>query len=248
MSKLHEILAVEGSLEKAAHKLMKESLHTLDKESLFKGQVRKLEMFREEDKNSEITDYQELTTTVDENLDYLVKPLSKWLDAIYTKDSGNQLATSDLYVEGRFIAPNVPATFLLGLEKKLSEIRRVYEKIPTLEPGINWIPDEQNRPGIFKAEHSTVQMKSRKDPEFRTVAEATDRHPAQVVQVERTVDVGRYVTQLYSGKMTPLEKAERLERIDTLLNATKQARMKANSVEITNESIGEEIFNFINKG
>jgi len=248
MSKLHEILAVEGSLETAAKKLIKESLHTLDKESLFKGQVRKLEMFREEDKASEITDYQELTTTVDENLNYLVKPLTKWLDTVATKDATNQKAVADLVVEGKTLATGVPATFLLGLEKKLAALREVYIKIPTLEPGINWLADEQNRPGVFKAEHSIVQMKSRKDPEFRTVAEATDKHPAQVVQVERTVDVGRYVTSTYSGKMTPLEKAKKLERIDTVLNAAKQARMQANNIEIVKFNVGNAVIDFINKG
>ena len=245
MTKLHEILAVEGSLETAAKKLIKESLHTLDKESLFKGQVRKLMMFREEDKASEITDHQELTTTVDENLDYLVKPLGKWLDAVATKDATNQKAISDLVVEGKTIAHGVPATFLLGLEKKLNSLREVYEKIPTLEPGINWLPDVQNRPGIFKAEHDIVQMKARKDPEFRIVAEATTEHPAQVAQIERTVDVGRYVTTNYSGKMTPLEKAKRLERLDTFLNAT---RMKANNIDIVKFNIGEAVLDFINKG
>ena len=70
-TKLHEILAVETSKEKAANKLIKESLHTLGKESLFSGQVRRLEMFRKEDENSETTEYQELTSTVDENIDYL---------------------------------------------------------------------------------------------------------------------------------------------------------------------------------
>ena len=43
--KLHELLAVEGGLEKTAKKLIAESKRTLDKPNLFSGSLRKLEMF-----------------------------------------------------------------------------------------------------------------------------------------------------------------------------------------------------------
>lgn len=248
MTKLHEILAVEGTKEKVVNKLLKESLHTLNKETLFSGAVRKLEMFREEDKNSENTDYQELTTTVDENLEYLIKPISEWLDVVFTKEKTNQEARADLVVNGQTLGTNIPATFLLGLETKLVKIREVYEAIPTLLPGTKWIPDNQNRNGVFIAAHDTVQMKSKKDPEFRVVVEATPHHPAQVEKVDRTLDVGRYVTTLYSGRMTPLEKANRLTRIDELLSAVKSARMRANNVNIITDNIGNTLLDFINKG
>lgn len=247
MSKLHELLAVESALEKAANKLMKESLHTLDKENLFNGQIRRLEMFRAEDKNSETTEYQELTTTVDENIDYLVGPLSNWLDAVLQKEKTNQTAIADLILQdGTTIAQNVPATFLLGLEKKLTHIRSIYEKIPTLIPGIKWEKDEQERVGIYRAANDLVQMKTRKDPEFRVAYEATEHHPAQIVQVDRVMDVGKYITTSYSGRMAPVEKAERLKRIDELLRATKKARMRANSVEVQKGKIGQAMFNYIN--
>lgn len=247
-AKLHEVLAVEDSNKKAANKLIDESMRTLNKDSLFSGQVRKLEMFREEDKNSETTDYQELTTTVDENLDYLVKPVAAYWNTVGTKDATNQQAKAALIVEGKVLGENLPATFLLGLESKLAKLREVYMAIPTLEPGINWVHDDTDREGVFKTEHDTIQMKSVKDFDFRTVAAATVEHPAQVAKVERTLDIGRYVTSKYSGKMTPLEKANRLERIDTLLKAVKVARMRANNIDVEQVKIGEDLLKYINEG
>lgn len=247
-TKLYEVLAVESTKEKVANKLLKESLHTMNKETLFKGGTRKLEMFRDEDKNSETVEHQELTTTVDENLDYLVNPLSDWLNVVLTKDIGNQIAKADLVVEGKVLLSDVPATFLLGLESKLNKFREVYEAIPTLAPGTKWIEDTQDRPGVFIAANDAVQMKTRKDPEFRVVYEATDKHPADVRQVERVLDIGRFVATLRSGMMTPLEKANRLKRLDQLLAAVKVARMQANSVEVVTTQECRNILTFINKG
>lgn len=250
MTKLHEILAVESSLEKAANKLIKESEHTFGKESLFNGQVRKLQMFRDEDKKSEAIEYQELTTTVDENINYLVKPISNWFDVTLKKDKTNQKTKADIIVDKNGVeitlAKDVPATFLLGLESKLTKLRTLYEKIPTLIPGIKWERDEQNREGVYRAEHNDIQMKTRKEPEYRVVYEATENHPAQIKEVNRTQDVGRYITTMYSGRMTPLEKAERLTKIDKLLQAVKQARMRANNIDVENANIGKEIFDYIN--
>ena len=247
MTKLHEILAVESSLEKAANGLIKESKHTFGKEGLFTGMVKKLVMFREEDKNSETSEYQELTTTVDENLDYLVKPISDWLDVTFQKDVTNQSAYADIVIGDIIICKQVPVSFLLSLEKKLNSLRELYLQIPTLVPGIKWVEDTQNRPGVFRAEHDNIQLKTRKDPEYRTVYEATEHHPAQVEKVDRVLDVGRYITTTYSGRMTPLEKATRISKIDNLMSAVKRARMRANNIDIYDVEIGEAIFNYINK-
>ena len=59
MTQLHEVLAVKGTKETVANKLIKHSLHTLSKESLFSGQTRRLEMFNSEDKVTEGTVHQE---------------------------------------------------------------------------------------------------------------------------------------------------------------------------------------------
>lgn len=246
MAKLHETLAVESALEATANKLTKESLHTLSKETLFKGAHRRLEMFDAANKNAETDEHQELTTTVAENLDYLVKPISKYWNAVLQKDATNQVAVADLIVEGNTVAEKVPATFLLGMETKLRDLRKVYEAIPTLPPGVSWIPSEQDREGVFKAAHETIQLKTEKDPEYRVVYEATPEHPAQIERVDRTSNVGRYVTTHVNGMMTPLEKAQRIERLDNMLRAVKQARMRANNTQVVKREIGKDILDYIN--
>lgn len=77
MTKLNELLATEKSINLTVQKLIQESKKTFTKESLFTGLVRKLEMFREVDKNSEHTEIQEVTDNVRENLKYLARPITK---------------------------------------------------------------------------------------------------------------------------------------------------------------------------
>ena len=248
MTKLHEILAVEGSLEKAAMKLIAESKKTFQKESLFKGLAKTLEMFSEEDKKSETSEYQELTTTVDENLDWIIPPIAKWFDTVLIKEKTNQKAEAQIVLEGKVVSPALPATFLLGMETKLGRIRELYEQIPTLPPGVAWVPDELSRPGVYKSKHDAVQLKTKKDIDFRVVVKATPEHPAQVKEVPITKDVGRFVSVNYNGMMTPKDKAERLARIDKLLHAVKKARMRANNIETERGVLGHALLNYINTG
>lgn len=248
MTALHEILAVEKSLETTANRLLNESIKTFKKADLFRGVTRELKMFKPEDAHLEQTEHMELTTTVDENLDYLRRPLADYWDTVLRKDVTNQLAKADVILDdGTVLAKEIPATFLLGFEKKLRELREVYNMIPTLPPGRKWIKSEIDRPGVYLDNDTVKQFKSTKDPEYRVVAEATKEHPAQVKEVARTVNVGTYLTTELSGMLSPLEKAERLSRIDQLINAAKRARMRANKEAVPpRPQFGGDILKFIN--
>jgi len=249
MTQLHEVLAVEASKEKVANKLVLESIRTLGKENLFGGQVRRLVMLDTEDEYLNGKEEVALTSTVDENLDYLVKPLADYWDVVLQKDNANQKAKADIMLNGKCLAQNLPATFLLGLETKLNNLRKLYEAIPTLAPGINWDVDEQERAGTFKARNDLVTFKTEKDMEFKEASPATKEHPAQIAKLERTRNIGTYTTTKWSGMLTPLDKANRLARLDQLLNAVKQARQRANTVNIeAGGGIGTDLLNFINHG
>jgi hypothetical protein len=246
MAKLHEILAVEQSLEKAAKKLAEESKKTFNKENLFKGHTRRLEYFDENNARLNTTENVKLETTVDENLDYVMQPLAKHWDAVYQKDQTNQQAKADILIGNDVLAKDIPATFLLGLESKLGKLRELYEAIPTLPPGIKWKQDDNQRQGVFIAEDDIVQFKSEKDIEFKVAYEATKEHPAQVKELQKTINIGKYTTTHWCAMLTPLNKANRLAKIDELLNAVKKARQRANNTQIVDGHIGITLLNYIN--
>lgn len=245
MAKLHEILAVERGLQAVAGKLLSESIRTFGKTSLFSGQTRSLKHFSDSDKHLDGVEHQQLEATVPENLDYLRKPWGDWLDAVAEKDTANMQAASDVVVNGKVFMESVPATTLLGMETKLTELRKLLDAIPTLPPGVGWISDEQERKGVYKGQHVSETMKEVKDTEYRTVSPATPEHPAQVAGVPLVRAIGKYSVTQQSGMMTPLHKAEHLERLDTLLKAVKKARARANEQETAPVKIGEIVFRFI---
>lgn len=247
MTQLHEILAVESSAEGTAKRLIAESIRTMDKESLFKGLTRTLTHFSAEDKKSDGVEHQELTTTVQENLDYLKDSFVSWVDVSATKDATNQVATADLVIDGEVVATSLPVTFLLGMESKLREVRNLYNVIPTLAPGVNWVQDTNERVGVYKNAHNETNLKQKKDIDFRVVVSADEHHPAQVKEVPIVKDIGVYTSVQTSGMMAPVDKARLLKNIDKLIYAFKAARTRANSTTIVECKVGDILWNIINK-
>ena len=151
-------------------------------------------------------------------------------------------------IDGQIFAEKVPATFLLGMESRLARLREMYTKIPTLAPGTKWELDENLGKGIFATAHPEVKFITEKTLDFLEVAKATKEHPAQVREFTKDVQIGKRTTTRWSGMISPVLKSEMLERLDTLRNAVKQARQRANAVEVKNRKLAQDIFNYIHTG
>ncbi len=244
-AKLHEVLAVESELANVSKKLSAESIRSLGKESLFLGSYRIMTMFDGEQQHNNTEDRQELTTTVDENLEYLLPHIAQYWDAVAQKDATNQAAVADVIINGETLLAGISATTLLGLETKLAELRKVFEAIPTLAPAVSWISDAKQRPGVFITEHVEKSFKTEKDLQFKEASPATKEHPAQVAQLQTTTNVGEYVLTKWSGMYSPARKAEVLNRLDVLRNAVKKARMRANNTPVVDVHIGDVMLSFI---
>ena len=250
MGKLHEILAVDKELEDAAKKIVAEAIVTFSKKSdLFLGHLKRLEMFSEDRKNEEsaAAEQKALTTTVDEKLDYVAESLIRHIDVVAQKESTNQKATADVVLRnGRTILIGLPATFLLSLENKLAWLRKMYETIPTLQPGIKWDQDPQERTGVFKAQADDVRIKGEKTVQSKILVPSTDRHPAQLEKWFEDKPIGQFVTTRWSGMVSPATKSAYLDRIDDLIQAVKKSRMRANAQEVEMREAGATIMNYIN--
>ena len=250
MGKLHEILAVDKELEDTARKIVSEAMVTFSKKSdLFLGHLKRLEMFSEDRKSEEsaAAEQKTLTTTVGEKLDYVAESLIRHLDVVVQKEQTNQEASDDVVLrDGRVILRNLPATFLLSLENKLAWLRKMYETIPTLQPGIAWEQDPQERSGVFKARTEDVRIKGEKTVQSKILVPSTDRHPAQIEKWFEDKPIGQFVTTRWSGMVSPASKSAYLDRIDELIQAVKKARMRANAQEVEKREVGGVIMTYIN--
>lgn len=248
MSKLHELLAVEPDLANASKILVKETEKTFSsKENLFIGWNRHLEMLEEGKEPDAPPEFQEMTETVSQKLSYVGAHIAKYLNAVYQKECTNQSASADLTVDGQFIGVQVPATFLLGLETKLKDLRNMYLAIPTLPPGIKWEFDEALN--AYRMVEPEVKMKTAKTFRHKVLYEATKEHPAQIEKWEENVNVGKYVRNVWSGMISSSDKSKILMRLDKLIRAVKKARMQANDIKVEDHNnIGVKIISYINEG
>jgi hypothetical protein len=73
------------------------------------------------------------------------------------------------------------------------------------------------------------------------MAEATDKHPAQVKEASRDEVVGTFSLIPRSGAATTLQKAQVLERVDNLITEVKKARQRANAVEAKDVKVGRVV-------
>jgi hypothetical protein len=248
MGKMHEILAVEGDLEGVYKKILEEAKVLFSKKTEhFMGFVKRLENIVE-GLPEQAPEYKELVTTVHEKLDYVGDALTNYIDTVLQKELTNQTAKATLEVDGKVIGTDLPATFLLGLETKLKFIRSVYEEIPTLAPGIEWVADEISGKGVYKCKHPDEKFKTAKTFKHKVLYDATDKHPAQIEKWEEQVPVGKYITEIKCGMLSPAEKSMMLGRIDKLIQSVKKARMKANDIDASDRTIAQGLVAYINKG
>lgn len=247
MSKLHELLAVETDLQNVFKVVVNEAQKTFKgKQNMFIGYERHLETFNEDDNTSTPDEKQHIETTIAEKLDYIAEKGSRYINAVFQKEATNQIAKADIIIDNETIAAGIPATFLLGLEAKLKNMRDMYIAIPTLQPGIEWIWNIDLN--AYKMADPEIKMRTSKTFKHKVLYEATDKHPAQIEKWEENINTGKYVRNVWSGMISTSDKAIMLGRFDQLLRAIKKARMRANDIKVVDHNdIGEKIFNFIHK-
>lgn len=168
--------------------------------------------------------------------------LTRLFDVILTKDVANCAAKASIVVDGTTIATDVPVTYLLFLEKQLADLLAFVTKIPVLDAAEVWTFDEATDTYATTASQTT---RSKKVPRNHVKAEATDKHPAQVEMYFEDVLVGTWTTVKYSGALPQARISELKSRVVKLSEAVKLARESANSTIVTDQKIGDRVFNYL---
>jgi hypothetical protein len=70
------------------------------------------------------------------------------MDITATKDYANCHASADVVLDGQVLIQSAPATYLLFLEKQLSDLHTFVDKMPTLDETDDWTRDENST--LFK--------------------------------------------------------------------------------------------------
>jgi hypothetical protein len=244
--KLHELLAVNNSLDGQATKCRTDLLGTFEKKRhLFEEKIVTF-IPSEEGAATTVENVSSIQTTVNAELNgWLRGHLVKSLDASYQVNETNTEARANIILEdGTIVAEHVPATALLELEKSIAEIGALVAAIPTLDPAKGFTADT-SRVNQFKARDVT-KTRTKKVREVLVKYQATKEHPAQTEMIDVDKPVGILQEQEWSGLITPAQKSELINRTEVLGRAVRQARARANDATVdTAKRIGAKLVNFV---
>lgn len=247
MAKIHELLAVENSLQGQAEKTKTDLKATFtNKRHLF--QEKRVTFQSNEEGRPAVTEEQsDIQTTVGSELAWIGKHLAKAIDASYQIHIGNTTARADIEVQDATILKDVPATALLELEKTIKGVQELVYAAPTLDPAKGFTLDAERGKGIFRA-REVVKTRTRKAKKVLVKYEATEKHPAQTEVIDVDEPIGTIREQEWSAMLTPAEKADMLGRCEDLLRAIKKARSRANDLEVNTTAenrIGAKLLGYI---
>ncbi len=240
MPKLNEILAIEKSInarnKEAITELHKASQKPENYDGFSKTYQPKTEggeQFPDESKK--------IVLVAEEVLNEAMFIFAESMDTTATKDFGNVLAKGDVELATGVSLKNVPVPHLLYLEKQLVNVRTFIDKLPVLDETETWKSDAQ---GIYKTE-PTQSIKTAKEQRPIVLYDATDKHPAQTQLITQDVTVGTWTTTKSSARITRGRKKELVAKVETAIEAVKTARERANSVQVTQQTIGSQIMQWI---
>jgi hypothetical protein len=241
MARLNQIIAVEKGVKSRSFQELTEAHHVLQKPTLLAGISR---TYRPKDEEGEQLPPESTRVQVksEEVVRQTADILTKLFDVTATKDWANCIAKADVMVEGRTLLKDVPITYLLFLEKQLVDLHTFIKKLPVLDASESWAFDAS---ADCWATEPVQTVRTKKIPRNHVKAEATDKHPAQVEVYYEDVTVGYWRTLKFSGAMPAKRVNELLERVEKLQQAIKYAREEANNAEVTDQKLGERVFEFL---
>ncbi|MCE9577024.1 MAG: hypothetical protein K8W52_28010 [Deltaproteobacteria bacterium] len=241
MPKLNQILAIEKGIKTRVYADFTELHQATQKPALMNG-FHKAYQPRDEDGETYPSESQKVQHNATEVLEKVAAGLTELFDITAIKDYANCTARADVVVDGRALIKDVPATYLLFLEKQLSDLHTFVAKMAELDPGSDWNVDPGT--GLFKTEPTATQ-RTKKLQRPIVLYDATEHHPAQTQLITEDVIAGQWVTIKYSGAIPAPRKKQLLNRIEKLTNAVKFAREQANGVETTEQKVGRHVFDYL---
>ena len=145
MAKLNQIIAVSKGVKSQTLRSLTDAHRDVQKQPLLSGISRTYQARDDEGERlpAESTKVQLTATGVIEDVK---ASLSRLFDVVATLDTANTHAKADVVVDGVMLVADAPVTYLLFLEKQLTDLQTFVAKLPTLDPSENWTFNEAAGP------------------------------------------------------------------------------------------------------
>lgn len=228
-TQLHQVNALIKGTKQRTLRAVTDLHHTLQRATLLSG-ISRTYAPRDDDGEQLPAESTNVQITVNDALPQIVDALSHLFNLQLTQDTANATATADIVIGETTIMADVPVTYLLFLEKQLVDLRTIVGALPTLDPAERWHWDIARN---CYASEPAGTVRTKKVPRNHVLADATERHPAQVQVYNEDVPQGTWTTTKLSGAMPTARARELRARVDQLIDAVKMARETANAATVT---------------
>lgn len=242
--KLNQVIAVEKGIKSKVNSEIDTILKAVQKPALFDGFIKNYRRRADADPEDVPNQKQNVQLKADLTLDMVAKRWTELYDVVAQKDFANCLAVADVAVGEITLLTGVPVTYLLFLEKQLTDLHTIVSKFPVLDPAEVWTADAGS--GLYRTE-PTLTTRTKKVQKAIVLYPATPEHPAQTQLITEDEAVGTWELTKLSGALRPDEIRSYLSRIATMIIAVKSAREAANMFDAPKKDIGSKIFDWIFK-
>lgn len=242
MTTLGQLLAIDKGRTKDAKDAITRAYHTIQRGEAFNGLER---VYRPKDDEGEQLppESKHVQATVPEVVETATEAFEKLLNVTFEKDVTNCYAKADVRVGGDTLIADAPVSYLLFLEKQLTDMHTFVSKLPTLDPAERW---QDQGDGKHRSE-AVETHRTKKVPRSFVLYEATDKHAAQVQAYQEDIVVGYWSTTKFSGAISEADRRRLLRRIKEVHEAARVAREQANRHEVdpTIEHAGNAVVEYI---
>ncbi|MEV4411276.1 hypothetical protein [Catellatospora sp. NPDC049609] len=241
MAKLNQIIAVEKGIKSRSFQDLTEAHHAVQKPALLSG-ISRTYQAKDEEGEQLPPESTKVQTRAEEVLREIGTTLTRLFDVTATKDATNCVAKADVVVDDRVLLSDVPVTYLLFLEKQLTDLHTFVKKLPVLDAAESWVFSDS---ADCWSTEPVRTIRTKKVPRNHVKAEATEKHPAQVEVYYEDIAVGYWTTVKFSGALPAKRVSTLLERVEKLQQAVKFAREEANNAEAVDKRVGDKVFGYL---
>ncbi|HEY4355974.1 MAG TPA: hypothetical protein VGN16_09520 [Acidobacteriaceae bacterium] len=243
MPKLNQILAVEKGIKSRVYGQITEINKIVQKAELFNGFSKTYEAKDDADEKLP-AESKRVQYSVKEQLRAVERLTTELMDVTARKDFTNCVAKAPVVVDGKELLPPTPVSYLLFLEKQLTDFHTLAKNLPVLDEAETWTLDENS--GLMKTA-GTQTHRTKKVSKVITLVQPTVEHPGQAQMVAEDVIAGFWTQLKQSGAMPKPAKQALLDKIEKLSDAVKVAREAANVQEVVPDVplVGKAIFGFL---
>lgn len=241
MAKLNQIIAVEKGVKSKSFQELTEAHHAVQKPALLSG-ISRVYQPKDEEGEQLPPESTKVQVKAEEVLRDTAATLTRLFDVTATKDWANCHAKADVTVDGQVLLRDVPVSYLLFLEKQLTDLHTFMKKLPVLDAADSWTFDASA--DCYRTD-AVRTIRTKKVPRNHVKAEATEHHPAQVEVYYEDIPVGYWSTTKFSGALPARRVHELTARVEKLQAAVKFAREEANGAEVTDQHVGDAVFGYL---